>query len=57
LEPQIDAVPEVHAGRLDPEGVVAFLCGERGFADARVRPVVKRLASAAPAPMTLDDYA
>jgi len=56
LEPEIDVAPQVHAGRLDPEGVVSFLCGERGFAEERVSAAVDRLREVGPAPTTLDDF-
>ena len=56
LEPEVDASPDVHAGRLDPEGVVTFLCRERGFAEDRVRAAVDRLGSVGPTPTTLEDF-
>jgi flap endonuclease-1 len=57
LSPDVDVSPEVRAGRFDPEGVVAFLSGERGFAEDRVRAAVDRLRDAGPSPRTLDDFA
>jgi flap endonuclease-1 len=56
LEPEVEPEPEVHRGRLDPEGVVRFLCEERGFSEDRVRPAVARLDAVGPAPTTLDDF-
>jgi flap endonuclease-1 len=56
LEPEVDASPEVQPGRFDPEGVVDFLCRERGFAEERVRTAVDRLRGVGPAPTTLDDF-
>lgn len=57
LGPEVDRDAEVRTGAFDPEAVVAFLCGERGFAEDRVRAAVDRLRSAGPAPTTLDDFA
>jgi len=57
LAPEVDAQPEIHAGRLDEDAVVGFLCGERGFAEPRVREAVERLRKTGPAPTSLDDYA
>jgi flap endonuclease-1 len=56
LDPGVDKAPEVRAGRLDPEGVVDFLCRERGFAEERVRAAVGRLRAAGPSVTTLDDF-
>ncbi len=57
LAPEVDEQPDVHAGRLDPQGVVAFLCGKRGFAEDRVRTAVRRLETMGPMPRTLEDFA
>jgi len=56
LEPEVDSAPELRTGVLDPDGVVQFLCGERGFSKERVRTAVERLAEVGPAPTTLDDF-
>ncbi len=56
LEPEVDRNPAVHAGPLDRDGVVAFLCGERAFSEERVRAAVDRLRAVGPAPTRLDDF-
>jgi len=56
LAPEVDEALPIRAGHLDPEGVVSFLSGERGFSEARVRGAVERLRTAGPAPRTLDDF-
>lgn len=57
LDPDVDETPEVHTAGFDPEGVVSFLVGERGFSEERVRSAVARLQEAGPVPTTLDDFA
>lgn len=57
-EPVLDEEYDVMAGQLDPEGVVAFLCGERGFREKSVRSTLEKLARvAAPGRQALlDDW-
>lgn len=57
LNPEVEEAPEVHAGRFDPDGVVSFLCRERGFSEDRVRGALERLRKVGPVPTSLDDFA
>ena len=57
LAPEVDDKPDIHVGRLDLEGTIAFLCGERGFAEERVRSAIRRLESMGPRARTLEDFA
>jgi flap endonuclease-1 len=42
-EPAVSSDVERHAGPMDPEGVVRFLCGRRRFAETRVRAALERM--------------
>jgi flap endonuclease-1 len=57
LAPKVDDKPDIHVGRLDLDGTIAFLCGERGFAEDRVRTAIRRLESMGPRARTLEDFA
>ncbi len=57
LDPEINADAEIRPGNFDPEAVVSFLCGERGFSEDRVHPALERIRVTGPAPTTLDDFA
>ena len=56
LTPEVEESPDVRTARLDPEGVIEFLCVERGFSEDRVRSAVDRLRSAGPMPTTLERF-
>ncbi len=56
LAPEVDESPEIRAGRLDVEGTVVFLVGERGFSEDRVREALGRLRDVGPSGTTLDDF-
>ncbi len=55
LHPSIAEDYEVHAGELDRNGVVEFLCGERDFSEERVLSAVDRLMQSQKR-VTLDDF-
>ena len=47
------------SGEFDPDGVISFLCGERGFSESSVRPVLRRIqrSSRAGRQLTLESFA
>jgi flap endonuclease-1 len=55
LDPEINETYDVRTRELDEEGLVGFLCGERGFSSARVETLVKRMRSAG-SQRSLTDY-
>lgn len=55
LDPEITETYSLETQGLDEEGLVEFLCGERGFSRGRVETLVKRMRSAA-SQRSLTDY-
>ena len=45
-KPRLDSDYELSTGELDQEGVIRFLCGERGFREKSVRSTLERMVRA-----------
>jgi flap endonuclease-1 len=56
LEPPVVPAPELRWRPPQQDATVAFLCGERGFSEGRVRPVLDRLREAGRRTRTLDEF-
>ena len=54
--PPVDPSPLPRPGTVRQADAIRFLCEERGFAEARVRAALERLATAGPAGTTLEDF-
>ncbi len=55
LDPEITETYDIETRELDEEGLIGFLCGERGFSPGRVETLVKRM-RAAGSQRSLTDY-
>ncbi len=56
LEPPVSPAPDLAFRPPREAGVIAFLCGERGFSESRVRGVLERLRESRQRTRTLDEF-